>query len=143
MTDKTPKNLSELQKQALFEAGTEMPYSGALLDNKETGEYMCAACGQVIFDSDTKYDSGSGWPSFYDAREGAVTTKKDTSFGMIRDALQCSSCGGHLGHVFPDGPPQTTGLRYCVNSTSLNFMDKSGATIRGDTGERTADDLKD
>ncbi len=102
--------------------GTEAPFSGALLANKDTGMYTCVACGQELFSSDTKFESGTGWPSFYDAVNKAnVTVKDDYSFGMHRVEVNCSSCGSHLGHVFPDGP-NPYGQRYCINSASLAFV---------------------
>jgi peptide-methionine (R)-S-oxide reductase len=104
----------------LREAGTERPFTGALLRNKETGVYTCAACGNELFDSGTKYESGSGWPSFYDARPGAVELIEDRSLGMTRTEVRCARCESHLGHVFDDGP-RPTGERYCMNSLSLGF----------------------
>lgn len=105
----------------LREAGTEAPWSGALLANKAPGEYLCAGCGAPLFESDTKYESGSGWPSFTAPVEPqAVANIEDRSHGMTRVEVRCARCQGHLGHVFPDGPgPQ--GLRYCINSASLDF----------------------
>ncbi len=104
----------------LREAGTERPFTGALLRNKGTGVYTCAACGNELFDSGTKYESGSGWPSFYDARPGAVELIEDRSLGMTRTEVRCARCESHLGHVFDDGP-RPTGERYCMNSLSLGF----------------------
>ncbi len=104
----------------LREAGTERPGTGALLRNKESGVYTCAACGNELFDSNTKYESGSGWPSFYDARPGAVELIEDRSHGMTRTEVRCARCESHLGHVFDDGP-RPTGERYCMNSLSLGF----------------------
>lgn len=102
--------------------GTEAPGSGALLHNKETGMYACAGCGAELFSSATKYDSGSGWPSFWQAADPArIVTKIDESHGSMRTEILCASCGGHLGHVFDDGPKETTGKRFCVNSASLKF----------------------
>ena len=105
----------------LRQAGTEAPWSGALLGNKAPGEYVCGGCGTPLFESDAKYDSGSGWPSFTNpVDDGAVAEVSDTSHGMTRVEVRCAKCAGHLGHVFPDGPgPQ--GLRYCINSASLDF----------------------
>lgn len=101
--------------------GTEAPWSGELLGNKQSGEYVCAGCGAPLFESDTKYDSGSGWPSFTAPVEGdAVTNVEDNSHGMHRVEVRCARCAGHLGHVFPDGPGPD-GLRYCINSASLDF----------------------
>ncbi len=104
----------------LREAGTERPFTGALLRNKETGVYTCAACGNELFDSGTKYESGSGWPSFYDARPGAVELIEDRSLGMTRTEVRCARCESHLGHVFDDGP-RPTGERYCMNSLALDL----------------------
>lgn len=105
----------------LREAGTEAPWSGDLLGNKAPGRYLCGGCGAELFGSDAKYDSASGWPSFTAPASGAaVDEHSDVSHGMIRTEVRCARCGGHLGHVFPDGPgPQ--GLRYCINSASLDF----------------------
>lgn len=112
--------LSEEQKQVLLKKGTEKPFTGKLLHNKEKGNYTCAQCGNVLFDSKTKFDSGSGWPSFYDAVPGSVKLEEDSSHGMERIEVTCSKCGGHLGHIFDDGP-KPTGKRYCINSLSLDF----------------------
>jgi peptide-methionine (R)-S-oxide reductase len=101
--------------------GTERPFTGALLDNKKEGVYQCAACGNPLFSSETKYNSGSGWPSYWaPIDEGAVEQETERSHGMVRDEVVCSRCDSHLGHVFPDGP-QPTCLRYCINSLSLEF----------------------
>ncbi|RVU45923.1 peptide-methionine (R)-S-oxide reductase [Lujinxingia sediminis] len=113
--------LTPAQYQVLREEGTERAGSGELLHVKEDGTFVCAACGQELFSSDHKYDSRTGWPSFYaPISEEAVGTKMDTSHGMRRVEVHCSRCGGHLGHIFPDGPAPT-GLRYCVNSASMGF----------------------
>ncbi len=100
--------------------GTEPPGSSPLNREKRTGEFHCAACGQALFASTTKYESGSGWPSFWEPLPGAVATHEDRSHGMRRIEVRCSRCGSHLGHVFPDGP-RPTGLRYCMNGTALSF----------------------
>ena len=115
------------------EKGTEPPFSGILNDNKDSGKYLCGQCGALLFDSTTKYESGSGWPSFTDvAEQGAVDTIEDSSHGMVRTEVVCKSCGGHLGHVFDDGPSDSTGLRYCINSASLDFHSEDGTVIKGD-----------
>jgi peptide-methionine (R)-S-oxide reductase len=115
------KDLTPEQYHVLREKGTERAFTGALYQNHEEGTYHCAGCGALLFQSDTKYESGSGWPSFYNpADSDAVETHEDASFGMRRVEVTCARCGGHLGHVFPDGP-RPTGLRYCINSASLSF----------------------
>lgn len=114
-------HLTDDQKAVLFDKATEAPFSGAFLYNKDVGIYTCANCGASLFTSDKKYDSSCGWPSFDDAIPGAVTESTDTSHGMQRTEITCAHCGAHLGHVFDDGPIETTGLRYCINSLSLSF----------------------
>lgn len=114
-------SLSPEQYRILREAGTEPPYSGALLNNKADGTYRCAACGEPLFGSEAKYESGCGWPSFTLPMEGeAIEERMDYSHGMERVEVRCAKCEGHLGHVFPDGPGPN-GLRYCINSVSLAF----------------------
>ena len=113
--------LSSEQFHVLRQHGTERPGSSKLNYEKRTGLFSCAGCGQALFTSDTKYESGSGWPSFFRPIEGAVETTSDRSLGMVRTEAHCSQCGGHLGHVFPDGP-EPTGERYCMNGLSLAFQ---------------------
>ncbi len=117
-------NLTDEQKAVLFNKATEAPFSGTLLYTFDTGDYVCANCGSKLFTSDTKFESDCGWPSFDQAVEGSIATTTDTSHGMVRTEITCAKCGGHLGHVFDDGPQDTTGLRYCINSLSLNFTPK-------------------
>lgn len=123
MTDEEwKKKLTPEQYHILREKGTETPFTGEFLDNKEPGMYTCAACGASLFDSRHKFDSGSGWPSFYDvARSDAVDLHDDTSLGMQRTEVTCKNCGGHLGHLFHDAVDQPTGARFCINSASLGF----------------------
>lgn len=112
--------LTPEQFRILREAGTELPGTSPLLDEHRNGAFTCAGCGHDLFSSGTKYDSRTGWPSFWAPLDKAVGTRHDTSAGMVRTEVHCSCCGGHLGHVFTDGP-QPTGLRYCINGTALNF----------------------
>jgi len=115
------KELSAEKYQVLRQCGTEPPFSGKYVNHKEDGYYHCAGCGAKLFSSETKYDSGSGWPSFYAAIDSTkVLEIVDKSIGMIRTEIKCANCGGHLGHVFNDGP-KPSGLRFCVNSASLEF----------------------
>jgi peptide-methionine (R)-S-oxide reductase len=123
--DEWRERLSEEEYRILRERGTEPKFSGDFLDRSDDGTYTCAGCGAALFDADTKFDSGSGWPSFYDAVEGAVTLETDTRHGMRRTEVLCARCGGHLGHVFEDGP-EPTGERYCINSVALDFESDGG-----------------
>lgn len=124
--DDWKKRLTPEQYKVLREKGTETPFTGKLLHNEATGDYTCAACGVKLFDSETKFDSGSGWPSFYDVGEQKnIRLLEDTSGGMRRVEVQCANCGGHLGHVFNDAPQTPTGMRFCINSAALDFKSKA------------------
>lgn len=115
------KKLTPEQYSILREKGTEAPFSGKFYKNFQSGMYGCAACGNPVFSSRTKFDSDCGWPSFDRSLEGNVEFESDDSFGMQRTEVLCKNCGSHLGHVFDDGPKETTGKRFCINSISLNF----------------------
>ena len=121
---KSEKEWKELLSPEAFNVarqhGTEAPFSGKFYDYKGEGVYKCICCDTPLFESETKFDSGTGWPSYYEALEGAIKEIKDESHGMIRVEVRCSSCDAHLGHLFPDGP-EPTGQRYCINSVSLEF----------------------
>jgi len=123
----TPKNEKEWEEKltpeqyaVLRQGGTEAPFSGDYVFTKDKGMYRCRTCGNEIFSSETKFESGTGWPSFYDAISGAVKLREDRSLGMVRTEVLCARCGSHLGHVFDDGP-KPTGRRYCINCVSLNL----------------------
>ncbi|MBA3724272.1 MAG: peptide-methionine (R)-S-oxide reductase MsrB [Candidatus Levybacteria bacterium] len=119
------EKLTPEQYHILREKGTEPAFTGKYVDNHESGMYECAACGHPLFSSDTKFESGSGWPSFdQPVNRENVELHEDGSFFMKRTEVTCKNCGAHLGHVFPDGPKETTGERYCINSCSLNFKAK-------------------
>lgn len=122
--DEWRKELTKEQYQVLRKKSTERPFTGKYWNNKKRGIYKCAGCGQPLFDSETKFKSGTGWPSFYEPiNEDKVATESDRSFGMKRTEVLCRKCGGHLGHVFDDGP-KPTGKRYCINSISLDFKEQ-------------------
>jgi len=123
--DKWRQQLSEEQFQVCRMKGTERPFTGKYYKHDAEGTYVCVCCGEPLFDSSTKYESGSGWPSFWAAdNENAIEEQVDSSHGMTRTEIMCRKCGSHLGHVFPDGPAPS-GLRYCVNSLSLDFVPQS------------------
>lgn len=124
MSNKDVSHLTEEQRRVTQDCGTEPPFSGKWLYNKETGVYSCIVCGAELFSSDSKFDSGSGWPSFDRVRDsGAVALIEDNSHNMSRIEVKCKNCGAHLGHVFNDGPTET-GQRFCINSASLDFNKK-------------------
>ena len=115
------QHLSEEQLELTQNCGTEPPFSGKLLNEKRQGIYLCVVCRETLFESNTKFESGSGWPSFFDSIENKITRKKDFSHGMVRIEITCAFCDAHLGHVFNDGPAPS-GQRYCVNSLSMEFV---------------------
>lgn len=119
------QNLTNEEKHVLFEGGTEAPFSGELLKEHRSGAFLCKNCGSELFQSDAKFDSGSGWPSFTEpANTEHVTLIQDSSLGMTRTEVRCKNCDAHLGHVFDDGPEDKGGMRYCINSLSLDFKPK-------------------
>jgi len=123
-TEEKDKHLTPDQYNVLREKGTEAPFSGEYVDLKEDGAFHCVGCGAKLFESDAKFDSGTGWPSFTNAIPDAVIFEKDTSHGMRRTEVTCAKCGGHLGHIFDDGPEDKGGKRYCINSCVLDFKEK-------------------
>lgn len=121
-TEELKRRLTPEQFRVTQEGGTERPFTGEYYAHEAPGEYLCVVCGQQLFSSETKYDSGTGWPSFYEpVRDEALSTHDDRSLGRVREEVRCAKCGAHLGHVFPDGPPPT-GLRYCINSVSMKHV---------------------
>ncbi|MDQ6985001.1 MAG: peptide-methionine (R)-S-oxide reductase MsrB [Candidatus Dojkabacteria bacterium] len=128
MDEDLKKKLTDEEYRVLVEKGTEIPFTGKYLDNKDEGVYKCKACGEVLFKSDDKFDSGSGWPSFSDvADKSKLILTKDLSHGLDRIEVQCSNCKAHLGHVFPDYPKKG-GMYYCINSVALDFEEEAEGT---------------
>ncbi|MCO6044919.1 peptide-methionine (R)-S-oxide reductase MsrB [Aeoliella sp. ICT_H6.2] len=135
------KELTRQEYQVLRQKGTERRFTGKYDEHFEAGAYACAACGLVLFESDTKFNSGCGWPAFYAAKAGdRVVQTPDYSHGMVRVEVTCARCDGHLGHVFQDAPDQPTGQRYCINSVSLDFIPKGKLAERGDAKAEAASD---
>ena len=118
------KRLTPEQHRILREKGTELAFTGKYWNHKGKGMYRCVGCGAELFDSKTKFDSGTGWPSFYEGKKGAVKSKEDRSYGMRRIEVICTKCGGHLGHVFDDAPTEKGGKRFCINSACLDFKER-------------------
>jgi peptide-methionine (R)-S-oxide reductase len=126
--DQWREKLSPEQFHVLREKGTERAFTGKYDKNKDAGEYRCAGCGELLFESDAKYDSGCGWPAFTaPAEHSAIDERRDLTHGMVRTEVTCAKCAGHLGHVFPDGPRDAGGLRYCINSAALEFAPKGAS----------------
>lgn len=118
------QQLADDEYHVLREKGTERAFTGEYWDFKGEGEYHCRACGTLLFDSSTKFDSGCGWPSFFESHKGTIDYHRDSSYGMERIEVTCKACGSHLGHVFNDAPQTPTGTRYCINSLSIKFQPK-------------------